>query len=98
MMWVALAAVAPGQSEFSASMNRYVACLSAGLRSDLSSQTVAERSRVYRKAAAQCQREREEAISAAVRERTPGTSAEDAKALAIDIIDTLDPMSSVPRP
>ena len=92
MIWVALAAAVSGQSEFSASMDRYLACL--GLPSDLSSQDLATRSRVYQKAAARCENERETAIQAAIRGREPGTSVEQAKALATDIIDTLDPMSS----
>ena len=75
-------------------MDRYLACLSVGLPSDLSSQDLATRSRDYRNAAARCGSERESAIQAAIRGREPGTSAEDAKALAIDIIDTLDLMSS----
>jgi hypothetical protein len=95
MMWIALAAAVLGQSEFSASMDRYLGCLSAGIPSDLSSRDLQTRTRVYRSAAAQCQRERQIAIEAAVRERRPGVSETQAKAQAIDIIDTLDPMSSL---
>jgi hypothetical protein len=96
MMWIALAAVVSGQSEFSASMNRYLACLSAGLPSDIGSRDLQTRALIHDKAAAQCRGERQAAIAAAIRERRPGTSESQAEALAIDIIDTLDPMSSMP--
>ena len=97
MIWIALAGAALGQSEFSASMDRYLACLSPGIPSGLSGRDLQTRTRVYREAAAQCRRERQTAIDAAVREREPGVSEAEAQALAIDIIDTLDPMSSMPK-
>jgi hypothetical protein len=97
MMWIALVAAIIGQSEFSASMDRYLGCLSSGIPSDLSSRDLQTRSRIYRSAAAQCQRERQIVIEAAVRERQPGVSEAQAKAQAIDIIDTLDPLSSAPK-
>jgi hypothetical protein len=97
MTWIALAAAVLGQSQFSASMDRYLACLSVGLPSDLSSQDLQGRTRVYHKAAAQCTSERQTVIDAAIRERESGVSEAAAKALAIDIIDTLDPMSSMPK-
>jgi hypothetical protein len=98
MMWIALAAAVSGPSEFSASMNRYLACLSVGLPADLSSRDRQTRARIYRQAASHCQGERQTAIEAAIRERQPGVSEEKAGALAIDIIDTLDPMSSCRLP
>jgi hypothetical protein len=94
MMWMALAAAVSGQSEFGTSMNRYVACLSAGLPSDLSKRDLQTRASIYRSAAARCQGERQEAIDAAVRNRKPSQSEAEARVEAIDIIDTLDPMSS----
>ena len=97
MTWIALAAAVLGQSQFSASMDRYLACLSVGIPSDLSSRDLQTRTRVYRQAAAQCLSERQAVIDAAIREREPGVSETAAKALAIDIIDTLDPMSSMPK-
>ena len=98
MIWISLAFAVLGQGEFSAGMDRYLTCLSAGIPSDLSSQDLQTRTRIYRKAAAQCQRERRAAIESAVREREPGVSEADAQALATDIIDTLDPMSSMSKP
>ena len=95
MMWMAVAAVALGQTEFAAGMDRYLACLSQGLPSDLSGRDLETRTRVYRKAAAQCGRERQALVEAAVRERDPETSEAKARALAIDIVDTLDPLSSM---
>ena len=97
MTWIALAAAVLGQSQFSASMDRYLACLSVGIPSDLSSRDLQTRTRVYRQAAAQCTSERQTVIDASIRERAPGVSEAAAKAQAIDIIDTLDPMSSMPK-
>jgi len=94
MIWIAFAAVVSGHGEFGASMNRYIACVSAGLPSDLSKRDLQTRAGVYRKAAARCQGERQEAIDAAVRNRTSDRSEAAARAEAIDIIDTLDPLSS----
>jgi hypothetical protein len=96
-MWMALVAAALGQGQFAAGMDRYLACLSSQLPSDLSSRDLSTRTRVYRQAAARCAGERQAVIEAAVRERKPGVSEAQAKALAIDIIDTLDPMSSMPK-
>jgi hypothetical protein len=67
--------------------------LSPGIPADLSSRDLETRVRVYRQVTAQCGRERQAAIEAAVRERQAGTSEADARALAVDIIDTLNPMS-----
>ena len=97
MMWVVLAAAVVRQGEFAAGMHRYLACLSAGIPADLSSRDLQTRARTYRKAAVQCQRERQAAIDAAMRERKPGVSEAAAQALAIDIIDTLDPLSKPKR-
>jgi len=94
MMLLALAAAVSGHGEFGPSMNRYVACLSAGSPADLSGQDLQARARAYRVAAAQCRRERGDAIEAAVRDREPGVSEATARAQAVDIIDTLDPTSS----
>ena len=94
MMWIVLASAILGMSEFSASMNQYLACLSPSLPSDLSSRDLQSRIRIYREAAAQCQGERQAVIDAAVRERQAGVSEAEARALATDIIDTLDPVSS----
>ena len=94
MMWIAFAAAVSGPSEFSASMDRYLACLSADLPADLSGQDLATRSRAYRRAASRCEGERQVAIEAAVRGRGPGVSETEARSEAVDIIDTLDPMSS----
>jgi len=98
MMLVALAAAVTGHSDFGPSMNRYMACLSSGLPSDLSSKDLKARTRAYRTAAAKCMSERQEAIDAAVRDRKPSISEAEARAEAIDIIDTLDPMSSCKVP
>jgi len=97
MILVALAAFVVGHGEFGPSMNRYIACMSAGIPADLTGQDLQTRSRVYRQAAARCVNERHDAIDAAVRDRDPGVSDAAARAQAIDIIDTLDPMSSMPR-
>ena len=94
MMLMALAAAVSAYGEFGPSMNRYLACLSAADPSDLSGQDLQTRSRAYRKAAAHCATERQEAIEAAIRDRAPGVSDAQARAQAIDVIDTLDPMSS----
>lgn len=98
MMWIAVASAILGMSEFSASMNQYLTCLSPGLPSDLSSRDLQTRTRVYREAAAHCQGERQAAIEAAIHERQAGVSEAEARALATDIIDTLDPMSSCQIP
>ena len=98
MIMLALAAAVSANGEFGASMNRYLACLSAGLPADLSGRDLQTRARVYRQAAARCQRERQDAIDAAVRNRRQGQSEAQAQAEAIDIIDTLDPMSSCKVP
>ena len=97
MTLIALAAAVLSQRQFSASMDRYLACLSVGIPSDLSSRDFQTRTRVYRQAAAKCTSERQTVIDAAIRERETGVSAAAAKAQAIDIIDTLDPMSSMPK-
>ena len=94
MMLLALAAAVSGHGEFGQSMTRYMACLSAAVPADLNGQDLQTRSRVYRKAAAHCTSERQAAIQAAIRDRQPGVSEKQARAEAIDIIDTLDPMSS----
>ena len=94
MMWIAMAAAVSGPSEFSVRMNQYMTCLSPGIPADLSERDLETRVRVYRQATARCQRERQEAIDAAARGRRPGLSEADARAEAIDIIDTLDPLSS----
>jgi hypothetical protein len=94
MMVFALVAVVAGHGEFGPSMNRYIACLSTGIPSDLHEQNLETRARVYRVAAAHCVSERQDAIDAAVRDRQPDVSEASARAQAIDIIDTLDPMSS----
>jgi hypothetical protein len=94
MMWIAFAAAVSGPDDFGPSMNRYMACLSAGLPSDLSGHDLQTRARIYREAAAGCQGERQDAIDAAVRNRRSDQSEAQARAEAIDIIDTLDPMSS----
>jgi hypothetical protein len=88
----AAAGLAPG--EFPLRMNEYLACLQAGTPSDLASRDYETRVRVYRSAAAQCSSQRAAAIDAAVRDRPAGTSEDDARRLAIDIIETLDPSSS----
>jgi hypothetical protein len=80
---------------FSAAMNQYLACMSAGVPADIAARDLATRSQVYRAAAARCRGEREAAIAAAVQGRQPGTSEAQARSLAIDIIDTLDPLSSM---
>jgi len=98
MIIVALAAAVSGHGEFGPSMNRYIACLSSGLPSDLSSGDLQTRTRAYRAAAAKCVSERQNAIDAAVRDRQPGVSEAEARAQAIDIIDTLDPTSSCKVP
>jgi hypothetical protein len=98
MIWIAFAAAVSDQGEFGASMNRYMACLSAGLPSDLTHRDLQARAGIYRKAAARCQGEREGAIDAAIRNRTPSQSEGQARAQAIDIIDTLDPLSSCKVP
>jgi hypothetical protein len=94
MILMAFAAAVSGHGEFGQSMNRYLACLSATIPAGLSGQDLQTRSRAYRNAAAHCAVERQEAIEAAVRDRQPGVSEEQARAQAVDIIDTLDPMSS----
>jgi hypothetical protein len=94
MMWLVLAATAQPQTQFFARMNEYIACLSAGETKNLSAPDMQSRARIYRNAAARCQPERQQAIDAAARERRPGISEADARAQAIDIIDTLDPLSS----
>jgi hypothetical protein len=98
MMLLALAAAVSGPGEFGASMNRYMACLSADLPADLSRRDLQTRARIYRQAAAHCQHERQDAIDAAVRNRRQGQSEAQARSEAIDIIDTLDPMSSCKVP
>jgi len=98
MIWIVLAASPLGQSGFSANMNLYMSCLSAGLPTDLSSRDFQTRARAYRKAAARCEGERQQAIDAAVQNRRPGQSEAQARAEAIDIIDTLDPASSCKVP
>jgi hypothetical protein len=98
MMLVALAAAVSGHGEFGPRMNRYIACLSSGLPSDLSSKDLQTRTDAYRTAAAKCLSERQNAIDAAVRDRQPGVSEAEARAQAIDIIDTLDPTSSCKVP
>ena len=97
MIALSLALSISAQSDFSASMNRYLACVSPAIPRDLSSRDLATRSRVYREATAQCQSERQAAIEAAIRGREDGVSEAEARAQAIDIIDTLDPMSNVPK-
>jgi hypothetical protein len=97
-MWVALAAVVASHGEFGPSMNRYLTCLSAGVPADISKGDLRTRASAYRQAAAKCERERNDAIDAAVRDRQPGVSEAQARAQAIDIIDTLDPLSSCKVP
>lgn len=94
MILIAFAAAVSSPDGFGPTMNRYLACLSAGTPSDLSGRDYATRVRVYRSAAARCTSERAAAMDAAVRDRSPGTSESDARRLALDIIDTLDPSSS----
>ena len=94
MILIALAAAGLEPGQFAGRMNEYLACLRAGTPSDLASRDYATRVRVYRSAAARCTSERAAAIDAAVRDRAPGTSESDARRLAIDIIETLDPSSS----
>lgn len=94
MIVIALLTAAAAPAAFSTRMNTYLACMSADLPSNLADRDYATRVRVYRSAAARCTSERAEAIDAAVRDRSPGTSESDARRLAIDIIDTLDPSSS----
>ncbi len=90
---LALEILAP--NEFFARMNGYVACLSDRTPANLSQRPIGERTRIYRLATRQCAGERQAAIDAAIRERDPGTSIEAARTLAIDIIDTLSPTSSI---
>jgi len=97
-MLIALAAAVSGHGEFGQSMNRYLACLSAAGPSEMGARDLKSRSRAYRKAAARCASERQAAIEAAVHDRRPGVSEGQARAQAIDIIDTLDPMSSCKIP
>ena len=94
MMLIAVAAAVSGHGEFGQSMNRYLACLSAAGAAETEGQDLESRSRAYRKAAARCASERQAAIDAAVKDRQPGVSEAQARAQAIDIIDTLNPMSS----
>jgi len=89
-----LAGAALPPHEFGLRMNQYLACVSAGLPADMASRDLPTRTRLYRAAVSRCTRERQAAVDAAVREREPGTTAEAARALAVDIIDTLDPMSN----
>ena len=81
-------------SQFSVRMNQYINCVSATLPADMASRDLQARTLIYRRAVSRCQSERQSAIDAAVAGREPGTSAEAARALAIDIIDTLDPQSN----
>ena len=97
-MLIALAAAVSGYGEFGQSMNRYLACLSATGPSETGDRDLESRSRAYRKAAARCASERQAAIEAAVHDRQSGVSESQARAHAIDIIDTLDPMSSCKIP
>lgn len=94
MIALLLAAAAPSPHEFGVRMEEYLACLRRGLPADMGNQDRQTRARLYRIAAAKCTSERQAAIDAAVREREPGTSPEAARALAVDIIDTLDPLSN----
>jgi hypothetical protein len=81
------------QASWGQSMNDYLACLQQGMPEQMSGMDRAARARIYRAATARCQTERERAIAAAVRNREPDQTAEEARRLAIDIIDTLDPNS-----
>jgi hypothetical protein len=94
MILAVLALAMSDPPQFSTRMNEYLACLSSGMPVDIGKHDLATRSQIYRHAAAQCQGQRDAAIAAAVRNRRPDQSAAEARALAIDIIDTLDPMSS----
>ena len=94
MILLSLLAAGLEPGEFPLRMNEYLACLRAGTPSDLASRDYAIRVRLYRWAAAQCSSQRAAAIDAAVRNRAPGTSESDARLLAIDIIETLDPSSN----
>jgi hypothetical protein len=98
MMLIAFAVAVSGHGEFGQSMNRYLACLSAAGPSETGGQDLESRSRAYRKAAARCVSERQAAIEAAVHDRQLGVSEAQARAQAIDIIDTLDPRSSCKIP
>lgn len=93
-MFAMAAAAALQQSQFGPRMNEYMACLMAGLPADMPERSREEKIRLYEAAAAQCGAQREAAIAAAVAGRGPGTSEAEARALAVDIIDTLDPRSS----
>jgi hypothetical protein len=75
-------------------MDRYLACLSSGVPADLAQRDQQTRARLYAQAAGQCRPQRQSAIDAAVKSRASGTSEAEARALAVDIIDTLDPLSS----
>lgn len=94
-MLILLAALAAQPNQWFARMNDYVACLERGTPGNMKSLDQQARAAAYRRAAAQCQAQRKAAIDAAVAGREPGTSAAEARALAIDILNTLDPMSSV---
>ena len=93
-MLVLLAAVLSEPPQFGLRMNDYLACLSAGMPADIGTRNQMSRSRLYRAAASHCGRQRDEAIAAAVHDRKPEQSVAEARAQAIDIIDTLDPLSS----
>lgn len=94
MIFAGTLALLMAQGTFAQSMNVYMACVQQRLPADFSQLDRGARIRIYRDAAAHCQSEREEAVAAAVRNRQPGETAEAARALAIDIIDTLDPGSN----
>jgi hypothetical protein len=96
MILIALMATTVQAESFGRRMNEYMACLSAGTPSDLAGRDYATRVRSYRSAAARCTSERAAAVDAAVRDRSAGTPESDARRLATDIIDTLDPSSNHP--
>jgi len=94
MIFVGAFALLMAQGTFAESMNTYIACVQNRLPADFSRRDRDARIHLYRAAAAPCQAERDAAVAAAVRNRQPGESAQDARALANDIIDTLDPGSN----
>ncbi|MFM9827718.1 MAG: hypothetical protein ACKVOB_03110 [Sphingomonas sp.] len=90
-MAIAMAALALGEPQFYGQMKQYIACLQRELPADISSRDRSRRIELYHAATARCQREREAAIAAAVRERPRGTSEAQARQQAIAVIDDLAP-------